>query len=114
MNALSATTRYFKQAVKILGLDSKVERSLLIPFREIKVIIFSLFSLDYASGNFCPVYDDVSCLYVEKDYVECYMTYIGNTCSSIYSQDFGEVLVGSLLSCWRISLPIRLSEKSLM
>lgn len=37
MNALSATTRYFKQAVKILGLDSKVERSLLIPFREIKV-----------------------------------------------------------------------------
>ncbi|MCO5581771.1 hypothetical protein L7F22_035659 [Adiantum nelumboides] len=37
MNALSATTRYFKQAVKILGLDAKVERSLLIPFREIKV-----------------------------------------------------------------------------
>lgn len=37
MNALAATNRYFKQAVRLLGLDSKVERSLLIPFREIKV-----------------------------------------------------------------------------
>ncbi|KAJ7298357.1 hypothetical protein O6H91_Y002300 [Diphasiastrum complanatum] len=37
MNALEATNRYFKRAVKLLGLDSKVERSLLIPFREIKV-----------------------------------------------------------------------------
>lgn len=37
MNALEATNFYFKRAVKLLGLDSKVERSLLIPFREIKV-----------------------------------------------------------------------------
>jgi hypothetical protein len=37
MNALAATNRYFKQAVRMLGLDSKVERSLIIPFREIKV-----------------------------------------------------------------------------
>lgn len=38
MNALAATSRNFKQAAKILGLDSKLEKSLLIPFREIKVI----------------------------------------------------------------------------
>lgn len=37
MNALVATSRNFKQAAKLLGLDSKLERSLLIPFREIKV-----------------------------------------------------------------------------
>ncbi|BBN01969.1 glutamate dehydrogenase (NAD(P)+) [Marchantia polymorpha subsp. ruderalis] len=37
MNALAATNRYFKQAVRILGIDSKVEKSLLIPYREIKV-----------------------------------------------------------------------------
>ncbi|XP_073306572.1 glutamate dehydrogenase A-like [Primulina huaijiensis] len=37
MNALAATNRNFKQAARILGLDSKIERSLLIPFREIKV-----------------------------------------------------------------------------
>lgn len=37
MNALAATSRNFKQAAKLLGLDSKLERSLLIPFREIKV-----------------------------------------------------------------------------
>ncbi|KAH7426508.1 hypothetical protein KP509_10G003900 [Ceratopteris richardii] len=37
MNPLAATNRYFKQAVRILGVDSKVERSLMIPFREIKV-----------------------------------------------------------------------------
>lgn len=37
MNALAATSRNFKQAAKILGLDSKLEKSLLIPFREIKV-----------------------------------------------------------------------------
>ena len=40
MNALAATNRYFKQAVRLLGLDSKVERSLIIPFREIKVCIY--------------------------------------------------------------------------
>jgi glutamate dehydrogenase (NAD(P)+) len=39
MNALAATNRYFKRAVRILGLDPKLERSLLIPFREIKVRI---------------------------------------------------------------------------
>ncbi|XP_078163274.1 glutamate dehydrogenase 1, mitochondrial-like [Carex rostrata] len=37
MNALVATNRNFKRAAKILGLDSKLEKSLLIPFREIKV-----------------------------------------------------------------------------
>ncbi|EFJ06181.1 hypothetical protein SELMODRAFT_272294 [Selaginella moellendorffii] len=37
MRPLEATNRYFRQAVKILGIDSKLERSLLIPFREIKV-----------------------------------------------------------------------------
>ncbi|CAM6126084.1 unnamed protein product [Calypogeia fissa] len=37
MNALVATTRNFKKAIKILGIDSKVERSLLVPYREIKV-----------------------------------------------------------------------------
>ncbi|KAJ0110748.1 hypothetical protein Patl1_01371 [Pistacia atlantica] len=37
MNALAATSRNFRNAARILGLDSKVERSLLIPFREIKV-----------------------------------------------------------------------------
>ena len=37
MNALAATSRNFKRAAKLLGLDSKLERSLLIPFREIKV-----------------------------------------------------------------------------
>lgn len=37
MNALAATSRNFKQAAKLLGLDSKLEKSLLIPFREIKV-----------------------------------------------------------------------------
>ena len=37
MNALAATNRYFKQAVRLLNLDPKLERSLLIPFREIKV-----------------------------------------------------------------------------
>ncbi|CAN6464905.1 unnamed protein product [Victoria cruziana] len=37
MNALAATSRNFKRASRLLGLDSKLERSLLIPFREIKV-----------------------------------------------------------------------------
>ncbi|OEL36315.1 Glutamate dehydrogenase [Dichanthelium oligosanthes] len=37
MNALAATSRNFKQSAKLLGLDSKLEKSLLIPFREIKV-----------------------------------------------------------------------------
>ncbi|KAG6418516.1 hypothetical protein SASPL_120720 [Salvia splendens] len=37
MNALAATNRNFRQAARILGLDSKLEKSLLIPFREIKV-----------------------------------------------------------------------------
>lgn len=38
MNALVATNRNFKLAARLLGLDSKLEKSLLIPFREIKVI----------------------------------------------------------------------------
>ncbi|KAG9137229.1 hypothetical protein Leryth_023367 [Lithospermum erythrorhizon] len=37
MNALASTNRYFKLASKLLGLDSKLEMSLLMPFREIKV-----------------------------------------------------------------------------
>jgi len=37
MNALAATSRNFKQAAKLRGLDSKLEKSLLIPFREKKV-----------------------------------------------------------------------------
>ncbi|GFP87039.1 glutamate dehydrogenase a [Phtheirospermum japonicum] len=37
MNALAATNRNFRQASRILGLDAKIEKSLLIPFREIKV-----------------------------------------------------------------------------
>ncbi|KAK1388432.1 Glutamate dehydrogenase [Heracleum sosnowskyi] len=37
MNALAATSRNFRQAARILNLDSKLENSLLIPFREIKV-----------------------------------------------------------------------------
>ncbi|KAG8065553.1 hypothetical protein GUJ93_ZPchr0004g40265 [Zizania palustris] len=36
-NALAATSRNFRQATRLLGLDSKLEKSLLIPFREIKV-----------------------------------------------------------------------------
>ncbi|XP_068649704.1 glutamate dehydrogenase 1, mitochondrial-like [Aristolochia californica] len=37
MNALTATSRNFKLAARLLGLDSKLQKSLLIPFREIKV-----------------------------------------------------------------------------
>ncbi|XP_068634343.1 glutamate dehydrogenase 2 [Aristolochia californica] len=37
MNALTATSRNFRNAARLLGLDSKLEKSLLIPFREIKV-----------------------------------------------------------------------------
>ncbi|KAL0750368.1 hypothetical protein Bca101_032371 [Brassica carinata] len=37
MNALAATNRNFKLASRLVGLDSKLEKSLLIPFREIKV-----------------------------------------------------------------------------
>ncbi|XP_028804316.1 glutamate dehydrogenase 2-like [Neltuma alba] len=37
LNALEATSRNFQQAARLLGIDSKLQRSLLIPFREIKV-----------------------------------------------------------------------------
>ncbi|WVZ86595.1 hypothetical protein U9M48_033349 [Paspalum notatum var. saurae] len=37
MNALAATTRNFRRASRLLGLDSKLELSLLMPLREIKV-----------------------------------------------------------------------------
>lgn len=40
MNALAATSRNFRKAARLLGLDSKIEKSLLIPFREIKVLAF--------------------------------------------------------------------------
>ena len=39
MNALAATNRNFRHAARILGLDPKLEKSLLIPLREIKVTI---------------------------------------------------------------------------
>jgi hypothetical protein len=45
MNALAATSRNFRQAARLLGLDSKLEKSLLIPFREIKVGHILLFLL---------------------------------------------------------------------
>ena len=45
MNALAATNRNFKLASRLLGLDSKLEKSLLIPFREIKVNKQNCFSL---------------------------------------------------------------------
>lgn len=51
MNALAATSRNFKQAAKLLGLDSKLEKSLLIPFREIKVNDPSCFFLDVESES---------------------------------------------------------------
>ena len=37
MNALAATSRNFRRAARLLNLDPKLEKSLLIPFREIKV-----------------------------------------------------------------------------
>ncbi|KAH7659236.1 Glutamate/phenylalanine/leucine/valine dehydrogenase protein [Dioscorea alata] len=37
MNSFAATNRNFRHAAKLLGLDSKLAKSLLIPFREIKV-----------------------------------------------------------------------------
>jgi len=37
MNALAATSRNFRRAARLLDLDPKLEKSLLIPFREIKV-----------------------------------------------------------------------------
>ncbi|CAA6657142.1 unnamed protein product [Spirodela intermedia] len=37
MNSLVATSRNFRKAACLLGLDSKLEKSLLIPFREVKV-----------------------------------------------------------------------------
>ncbi|KAL1292026.1 hypothetical protein AAHE18_20G241900 [Arachis hypogaea] len=37
MNALAATNRNFRLASKLLGIDSKLAKSLLIPFREVKV-----------------------------------------------------------------------------
>ena len=48
MNALAATNFNFRRAARILGLDSKIEKSLLIPIREIKVIII------FATAFFLP------------------------------------------------------------
>ena len=45
MNALAATNRNFKLASRLLGLDSKLEKSLLIPFKEIKVRMVLSFPL---------------------------------------------------------------------
>lgn len=49
MNALAATNRNFQRAARILGLDSKLEKSLLIPFREIKV--FNLQMIPFIDFN---------------------------------------------------------------
>ena len=65
MNALAATNRNFRHAARILGLDSKIEKSLLIPFREIKVILifFSCFDFYFRCSHLFwlvsyPDYDD--------------------------------------------------------
>lgn len=52
MNALAATNRNFRHAARILGLDSKLEKSLLIPFREIKVNNFHLLAHSINSSFF--------------------------------------------------------------
>ena len=54
MNALAGTNRNFKLASRLLGLDSKLEKSLLIPFREIKAskIASCVFS--------CPCFGKIS------------------------------------------------------
>lgn len=49
MNALAATNRNFRHASRILGLDSKIEKSLMIPFREIKVRTWSQALFFFAS-----------------------------------------------------------------
>lgn len=49
MNALAATNRNFRLASRILGLDSKLEKSLSIPFREIKVCIKIIFIFIFPS-----------------------------------------------------------------
>lgn len=51
MNALAATSRNFKQAAKLLRLDSKLEKSLLIPFREIKAKPFLSFDVCDLCGS---------------------------------------------------------------
>jgi hypothetical protein len=56
MNALAATNRNFKHAAKLLGLDSKLEKSLLIPFREIKVGF-----LVYVDKHGCTFYIVFTC-----------------------------------------------------
>ncbi|GMI79224.1 hypothetical protein HRI_001591700 [Hibiscus trionum] len=53
MNALATTNRNFKLAVRFLGLDSKLEKSLHIPFRGFKVECPIL--KDDRTGNFCWV-----------------------------------------------------------
>lgn len=55
MNALAATNRYFRHAARILGMDSKLEQSLKIPYREIKVTIFV--SFEYFKLTFSRNYD---------------------------------------------------------
>ncbi|KAF8687857.1 hypothetical protein HU200_042549 [Digitaria exilis] len=56
MNALAATSRNFRRAARLLGLDSKLEQSLLIPFREIKACFrFVLSADDLFAHGFCAV-----------------------------------------------------------
>lgn len=56
MNALVATNRNFKLAARLLGLDSKLENCLLIPFREIKVIKGSKHCFLYEVWIFFPLF----------------------------------------------------------
>ena len=78
MNALAATNRNFRHASRLLGLDSKIEKSLLIPFREIKVwrnffFNFSSLVLFVFQGNLTAVcvcvfdYGQVECTIPKDD-----------------------------------------------
>ncbi|KAE8711507.1 Glutamate dehydrogenase [Hibiscus syriacus] len=65
MNVLVATNRNFKLAARLLGLDSKLEKSLLIPFREIKDSARQWLRPDERRDQISPR----GCLHVEPDEV---------------------------------------------
>ena len=78
MNALAATSRNFRNAARLLGLDAKIEKSLLIPFREIKVCLtLCCLILGYVcfSRNFlfifCLVFGLIMFEFILADQVEC-------------------------------------------
>lgn len=65
MNSLVATSRNFQKAARILGLDAKLEKSLLIPFREIKVQILMgslFFFLGVIKERFLFLFLDFFCV----------------------------------------------------